>query len=192
MTPTSSQRARQIETWFYDNQDGEFSVLPAEHPSSIFGDRIRSRTVIYTTKAPCVIRNLPALGVESPIMVVGRDGLPMPTDLIHLTSSSIGAARYFLGDADPPDLFAFAWLREHVAIAWLGVNEEWLKRNPTSDRALLEIAMSEAERLSLCRMPELCPDCRDLIGPCCAAALDRGFKIELEGVVIGLSSRPDV
>ncbi len=33
---------------------------------------------------------------------------------------------FFLGDADPPDLLTFAWLRAHTSIAYLGVNDQFL------------------------------------------------------------------
>ena len=86
---------------------------------------------------------------------------------------------------------AFAWLREHAAIGWLGVNDELLNRNPDLDCASLEIAMSDAEKQAMHALSDLCPDFRDLLGPHCSATLDLGFKIELERAMMNLYSRRD-
>ena len=190
MTPTASNRVRQIESWFHDHEDGEFVVVPSERPSSLVGDRSVSRTVIYTTKVLALGRNLRAFDVAPPILLVGRYGLPISTDLIHLNGLPAGTHCYFAGDADPPDLMAFAWLREHAPIGWLGVSDELLNRSPTADRSWMEIPMSDAENQAVRKLPGLCPDYRDLVGPHCSATLDRGFKIELEGAMINLGSRP--
>jgi hypothetical protein len=190
VTPTSSNRVREIESWFHDHEDGEFVVAASEHGASVEGDSAAAQTVIYTTKVHCLSHNLHALHVAHPVMIVGRYGLPVSADLIHLDAVPVGTRCYFLGDADPPDLLAFAWLREHAAIGWLGVNDKMLNQSPASDHASLEIAISEAEKQTLRVLPDLCPDFRDLLGPYCCGRLDRGFKIELEAAMINLGSRP--
>jgi hypothetical protein len=154
------------------------------------GDPSAPRTVIYTSKLRCLGHHLRALDVAHPVMIVGRYGLPTSTDLVYLDALPVSANCYFLGDADPPDIMGFAWLREHARIGWLGVSDELLNRNPASNPASLEIAMSEAEIQAMRTMPDLCPDFRDLLGSHCSATLDRGFKIELEAAMINLSSRP--
>ena len=163
--------------------------LPTIAPAS-WAILLPLRTVIYTTKVHCLDHHLHALDVAHPVMIVGRYGLPVSPDLIHLDALPVGTRCYFLGDADPPDILAFAWLREHAAIGWLGVNDKLLNQSPASDRALLEIAMSEAEKQTMRMLPDLCPDFRDLLGPYCSKTLDRGFKIELEAAMINLGSRP--
>ncbi len=191
MTPTSSNRVRVIESWFHDHEDGEFVVAASDHRSSVVGDSSAARTVIYTTKVHCLSHSLHALDVAHPVMIVGRYGLPVSGDLNHLDALPVGTCCYFLGDADPPDILAFAWLREHAAIGWLGVNDKLLNQSPASDRASLEIAMSEAEKQTMRVLPDLCPDFRDLLGPYCSGTLDRGFKIELEAAMINLGDRPE-
>jgi len=191
VTPTSSNRVRAIESWFHDHEDGEFVVAASEHRSCVVGDSSAARTVIYTTKVRCLNQNLDALDLAHPVMIVGRCGLPVSSDLIHLDALPIGTRCYFLGDADPPDLLAFAWLREHAAIGWLGVNDKLLDQSSASDRASLEIAMSEAEKQTMRMLPDICPDFGDLLGPYCSRTLDRGFKIELEAAMINLGSQPD-
>lgn len=188
MTPRSSNRAREIEAWFYDHQDGEFVVLPSAHPSSIEGHPTTSRTVLYTTKGHCLAHKLRPLGVAHPVTIVARYGMPGPNDLLHFDGLPVGATCCFLGDADPLDILAFAWLREHCAIGWLGVNDEFLSRIATQDQAPPEIPMSEAEKQAMHALADLCPDYRDLVGPRCSATLDRGFKIELEAAIINLNA----
>ena len=188
---TSSNRVREIECWFHDHEDGEFVVAASDHRSSVMGDSSAARTVIYTTKVHWLDHNLHALDVVHPVIIVGRYGLPVSSDLIHLDALPVDTRCYFLGDADPPDILAFAWLREHAAIGWLGVNDKLLNQGPASVRGSLEIAMSEAEKRTMRMLPDLCPDFRDLLGPYCSRTLDRGFKIELEAAMINLGSRPE-
>jgi hypothetical protein len=186
-----SNRDREIECWFHDHEDGEFVVAASDHRSSVVGDSTTARTVIYTTKFHCLGHNLHALDVAHPVMIVGRYGLPVSSDLIHLNALSVDTCCYFLGDADPPDILVFAWLREHAAIGWMGVSDNLLNQGQASDGASREIAMSEAEKRTMRMLPEFCPDFRDMLGPYCSRTLDRGFKIELEAAMINLGIRPD-
>ena len=165
MMPTSSKRGREIESWFRKHGDGEFVIMPPEHGSIVLGDRAASRTIIYTTKLSCLAQNLHAFDVAHPVMMLGRYGLPLATDLSHLDGTPFGMRYHFLGDADPPDILAFAWLREHVAIGWLGVNDALLNGSQNSADVLTALPMSEAERASMQVLPTLCPDFRDLLGP---------------------------
>jgi hypothetical protein len=192
VTPTSSNRIREIESWFHDHEDGEFVVASSAHSCTVVGDFSTSRTVIYTTKVDCLRQNLRAFDVAHPVTIVGRYGLPVSTALVHLDGSPAGANCHFVGDADPPDILAFAWLREHVPIRWLGVNDELVNRNPAFERVSLEITMSDSEKQAMRTLPNLCPDFRDLLGPHCSATLDRGFKIELEAAMVNLIPRPGV
>ncbi len=139
MTPTSNNRVREIESWFLDHEDGEFVVASSAQLSTVVGDFSTSRTVIYTTKVACLRQNLKAFDVAHPVTIVGRYGLPVSTDLVHLDGSPAGANCHFVGDADPPDILAFAWLREHVPIRWLGVNDDLVNQNRAFERVSLEI-----------------------------------------------------
>jgi hypothetical protein len=56
MVESSATRIDQIESWFRKQDDGEFSVLPSEQPSTQTGDLTNARTIVYTTKRHCVPR----------------------------------------------------------------------------------------------------------------------------------------
>ncbi len=43
------------------------------------------------------------------------------------------------------------------------------------------IAAPDAERETVGKLPQFCPDFRELLGEYCSSLLDDGFKIELEG-----------
>lgn len=173
----------EIESWFRDHEDGEFVVLLSKHPSTVIGDRSAPRTVVYTTKPSFLARHLQRFDLAHPVLIVGRPGLPQSTDLAHLERSPVVTNCFFLGDADPPDILIYAWLREHVAIGWLGVRDELLDRVPSTDRPRMQIPMSDAEKQTMRVLPDLCPDFRGLLGPYCSSALDRGSKIELEAAM---------
>jgi len=182
VTSAADEIATAIEIWFQNHEDGEFAVLPSEHSSTVVGDRSASATVVYTTKPRCLIPNLDVFRFPRGATIVGRYGLPLPADLVLLSRQMHGNHHSFVGDADPPDIMIFAWLRAHVAIEWRGVCDELLNHTRIEDRSPIEIPMSEAETESLGVLAQLCPDFRQLIGSECSAALDRGFKIELEGL----------
>jgi len=181
---------REIESWFHEYEDGEFVTVSSDNWSRLTGSHAAPRTLIYTTKIHCLGQDLRALDVAHPVMIVGRYGLPRTADLTHFDTLRSGAGCYFLGDADPPDILAFAWLREHAAIHWLGVNDELLKQRSDSAGDLLEIVMSDSEKQAMRLLPNWCPDFRDLLGLHCSGALDRGFKIELEAAMLYPNPRP--
>jgi len=102
--------------------------------------------------------------------------------LIQGSSPSIDGI--FVGDADPPDILVFSWLREYVPIRWHGVNDEFLVRHGNRDYGGIRIPLSDAERETVRKLPQFCPDFRELLGEYCSSLLDDGFKIELEGAII--------
>ena len=183
MTPTSRNPVEAIETWFRAHEDGEFGILPPDHASALRGERRAARTIIYTTKPHCLSRIISLSGFPQPIAMIGRYGLPATTDLAFFDDLAERASCVFVGDADPPDILVFAWLKEHIPIAWSGVNDEWLLPRDKCDLAAISIPMSNAEKSTVPELSSFCPGFRDMLGECCSSLLDSGFKIEVEGAI---------
>ncbi len=188
----SMNRLNQIESWFHEHQDGEFGILPADHASLRVGDSQTASTVVYTTKPHCLslIARIPTLA--QPVAGIGRSGLPLRSDAHFLgNQSDPRASLLFLGDADPPDLLVFAWLREHVAIRWFGVSDSFLRLCGNLGNREILIKSADSEKSTVLRLPDLCPDYRELLGDYCSSALDRGSKIELEGAMMDRNQASD-
>ena len=183
MTRSAETRIALIEAWFRAHEDGEFCEYPSDHMSVLTGDHFNARTVIYTTKSHC-IPQLHGLTLEAPVATIGRYGLPNSLDLALLSNHATSVNRVFIGDADPPDLLVFSWLREHVPILWYGVNDDFLIRHDHRTFDGVQIALSDSERETVQKLPQLCPDFRELLGKTCSSLLDDGFKIELEGAIM--------
>ena len=184
MTRSSAGRIKSIESWFRENEDGELCELPIDYLSARTGDHFNARTVMYTTKSHCLPRVRGLGNFEAPIATIGRYGLPSSHDLPLIQGSSTVINRIFMGDADPPDILVFSWLREHVPICWHGVNDEFLVRHGNRDCEGIRIQLSDAERETVKKLPQYCPDYRDMLGEYCSSLIDDGFKIELEGAII--------
>lgn len=184
MTRSSASRIRSIESWFRANEDSQFCEYPSDHRSVQTGHHSDARTIIYTTKNHCLPRIRGLTKLEPPIATVGRYGLPSSHDLPLIQGSSPSIDRIFVGDADPPDILVFSWLREYVPIRWHGVNDEFLVRHGNRDYGGIRIPLSDAERETVRKLPQFCPDFRELLGEYCSSLLDDGFKIELEGAII--------
>jgi hypothetical protein len=185
MVDSSATRIDQIESWFRMHDDGDFSVLPSDHPSSQIGNFANARTIIYTTKRHCVARIKGLSQFGEPIATIGRYGLPIRGDLPLLRGSV--QSPIFIGDCDPPDLMIFSWLREHLPIVWHGVNDQFLDIHGNRDFAWIRIKMSESESEATRLLQDLCPDYRQLLGHYCSSLLDAGFKIEVEGAILDRS-----
>ncbi len=181
--PISSQIVESIEDWFRCHDDGQFSANTKRVRSTRIGNCELAATIIYTTKHLYLSR---VKGIESlpqPIATIGRYGLPINDDLWFVRGSTKLSTRIFIGDADPPDILVFAWLREHFPIEWHGVNDEFLKHHGNRDRDSITIRMSQNELASIPNLKRLCPDFRDLLGEYGSSLVDGGFKIELEGAI---------
>lgn len=144
-------------------------------------------TVIYTTKHLCLSRISGIAEFQQPVVTIARYGLPINDDLPFLHGSSPSVDRVFIGDADPPDILVFSWLREHLPIVWHGVNDEFLIRHGNRGDEGIRIRMSDAERETIPNLLCFCPDFRELLGEYCSSLLDGGFKIEVEGAIIDRS-----
>ena len=89
MVESSATRIDQIESWFRKHDDGEFSVLPSEQPSTQTGDLTNARAIVYTTKWHCVPRIKGFSQFGEPIAMIGRYGLPLLADLPLLLGSEL-------------------------------------------------------------------------------------------------------
>jgi hypothetical protein len=180
MNANSEGLVADIENWFRQHEDGEFSIVPQEVPSVCVGDRSAACTLVYTTKQHCLSRI--ELGeLVQPVAILGRYGLPRRGDLDWLCGGNV--CRLFLGDADPPDLLVFAWLREHVSIQWAGVSDEFFNARGYDRDPTIQIQLADSELAAVTQLVRLCPDYHELLGEFTSSLLDRGAKIELEGAL---------
>ena len=182
MSKDTRSRVIEIESWFRSHENGEFCVMPMERASIWDGSTNEAKTIIYTTKHHCLPRIKGLSELPPPVATISRGGLPVADDLRRLNGQA--QTRIFIGDADPPDLLAFAWLREHVPFAWHGVNDAFLNRHATRDLDCIRIKLSTDEQETVPQLGRFCPDYRELLGEYCASLIDAGFKIELEGAII--------
>lgn len=181
--PNLNFRLARIEEWFYRGEDSDFTVLPSTVPSQLLGNFELANTIIYTTKQHCLSR-IPGISESpNPIASVGRYGLPVLVDLPLFRGNSV--TRLFIGDADPVDLLVFSWLREHVPFVWYGINDLFLEKHGTQDISQIHLRLSESEGLVRPHLQAICPDYRELLGPYCSSLIDNGYKIELEGAIMG-------
>lgn len=181
--PNLNSHLPRIEEWFKRSDDSDFAVLPTSIASQLEGNFELAQTIIYTTKQHCLSRILGISELPNPIASVGRYGLPAFADLRLFRRNSV--TLLFIGDADPVDLLVFSWLREHVPFAWYGINDLFLEKHGTRDTSLIHLQLSESERLVRPHLDAICPNYRELLGPYCSALLDNGYKIELEGAIMG-------
>ncbi|MEE8451208.1 MAG: hypothetical protein V3R99_04805 [Thermoguttaceae bacterium] len=184
MSTSPNKLAESIEAWFRDHNDGEFVALPDDYALAVHGNLRKARTLVYTTKPQCLFPLPEYFSFVEPVTIVGRYGLPLSGDLAQLCEVDTQAARVFIGDADPPDLLVFAWLKSYIPIEWRGISDALLQRLERTDLLSIAIPMSDAEKSTVAVLTTFCPEFRVLLGPQCSALLDRGFKIELEGATL--------
>jgi hypothetical protein len=94
----------------------------------------------------------------------------------------------FLGDMDPVDLLVYAWLRASLRprqVVHLGINDAFLSRLRTTSTEAVSVPCVPAERNSLDLLKQVFPDVGATIGPKCIALLERGEKLELDGMLGG-------
>ena len=103
-----------IEDWFHSHEDGEFGVQPASCASMRVGQSSDATTIIYSTKQYCLPRITDVVDPQQAVAKIARYGLPIHDDLPFIHGSSPAVNRVFIGDADPPDILVYSWLREHL------------------------------------------------------------------------------
>ena len=181
MTSSSHDRVARIEAWFHSYHDGKFTILSDDERFKYFGEVEQAETVAYFAKSHCRSCHEFTPEIVHPLAIVARYGPPRSDDLTVPRAGS--AKRLFFGDADPVDLFIYAWLREHMPIDWYGVNDRFLHLDSTNHLSPYHIRLSESETAAVAILPDVISEYRELLGPYCSSLLDRGFKIELEGEI---------
>jgi hypothetical protein len=174
----------QIRDWFakHDGEDGDFFISSRGHPFSVVPPRDTTETVVYCTKQHCILTLFHDLCDEPSFAAILRSGLPSEAEADWL-GAIVGSRRFlFLGDADPADLLIFAYLRERVAIKYLGLTDELFFQCgvPLGDN--LTIAMSESELAASSLMSECFVDLQTELGKWCSGLLRSGHKVELEAL----------
>ncbi len=115
--------------------------------------------------------------------MIGRCGLPSEGDLEWIRQLTAGKELLFLGDMDPLDLLIFAWYRAIMypqRIRFLGVNDELLRYANVPEAYYLPFEPVEYECIKFLR--DLIPDVSDIVGQQCDKVLQRGKKVELDGI----------
>ncbi|MGN6547191.1 MAG: hypothetical protein ACTHK7_19215 [Aureliella sp.] len=176
--------AAEIETWFQQCVDGEFTLATTAIPLIHSGMPVTAQSIVYCTKPHCLGRLRILERLPAPYAVIGRYGLPLGDRLDEVWGTTLGS--YFVGDADPVDLFIFAWLRAQRDLQWIGLSDDFLLGQNTDQLNRITVPLSKAEADAVARLPLVCPDYRELLGPYCSSLLDSGCKIELEGAIITL------
>lgn len=142
-----------------------------------------SDRVLFTTKPVSVLGALSRRNGKLPWGLVGRYGLPNDNDLKWLSSLAACHGLTFLGDAAPCDLLVFAWLRSHMDISFLGLNDRLLDACGVSPDARMVVTLAKSESDAMSLMRDIVPDLVTLLGPTCCDILNAGGKLELEALI---------
>ena len=171
-----------IRDWFATHEDGDFFIAPRSQSLSVAPPHTTADTVVYCTKQHCLSRLIPGAGDPPSFGAVLRCGLPSDADVGAL-ASIVGKRRLlFLGDADPPDLLIFSWLRERIDIHYLGVSDELLRRCSVELSDHLSIPLSDTEAAAMPLVLKSGVDLQSQLGAWCSSWLTSGKKIELEAL----------
>jgi hypothetical protein len=179
--------ARRIESWFARHAgDGEFQCGQRTFPYTVIEPPRAAGNIIITTKPHSVLAIIERCGVQDRVGLIGRYGLPDAADLDWICRIAGQRRLLFLGDMDAVDLLVFAWLAAHLGgrrVIHMGINDALLITHRMRPLRRLLIECSTSERKSLALLNRVFPTFADIVGPRCAAMLERGEKMELEAVV---------
>jgi hypothetical protein len=173
-----------IRDWFEQNDDdGDFCIAPRSLPFDVVPPGRATDAVLYSTKPHPILKLLHELDDEPPFAAVLRYGLPSSeTDIVWL-ASTVGSRRLvFLGDADPADLLIYAWLRERLAIEYIGLSDTLLEKCGVPLKSDLTIEMKRSELSAMPLVSQHLGDLTSILGPWCAGLFVAGRKIELEAL----------
>jgi hypothetical protein len=165
--------------------DSEFSLLERIYSYTVIGPPSDHSRIIYTTKSQAVVRALGECGDWHNLGMIGRYGLPNDHDAAWIRAVVGPRELLFLGDMDPPDLMIFAWLRERlhpIRVTHLGINDTYLDQLQVVVPKNFMIKLGPSEKKSLPILRRVLPDMANILGPRCAAILNKNLKIELEAV----------
>lgn len=157
---------------FYTAEKGDLvSVIP---PTSI------TDTVLYCTKRHCVGTLISKLDGQPSFAAILRGGLPLNEEVDWLRAT-VGLRRFlFLGDADSADLLIFAWLRQHMPVHYVGLNDKILGQCGVQIADNMTIRLGDSEMAALPLVTRCLSDLPGLLGEHCSGLLSSGRKVELE------------
>jgi hypothetical protein len=181
-----------IRRWFLEHEDGDFVVPPRDHPYSVVPPSSPSQTIIYTTKPRSLLAPLTDRDAASTYGVIGRCGLPSESDVHWLRRVADGFNLLFVGDADPPDLLVFSWLRSRMSLSFRGLNDTLLKECGVALGDHITIRHSPGEAAAMPLAVQCIPDWESLLGPDCTTLMKSGWKIETEALISFATVKPDV
>ena len=180
-----------IRKWFADFEDGEF-VQHSGYPYVLVPPSPSSPNFLYTTKPDGILSKVALCPEYSSFGVIGRYGLPDDDDVIWLNTAAGGRQILFVGDADPPDLLIFSWLRSRMNISFRGVNDTLLKQCGVDLSQHITIRHSPTEAAAVPLVIQYLPDFEKLLGSDCAALFKSGRKIEVEALINFATVEPQV
>ncbi len=181
-----------IEEWFRQcGDDIEFVRGERADAYMVIGPSETKATTIYVyaTKPSCVLEAKWKYPNFDGVGIISRTGLPNTSDASWIRDLLGQHELMFLGDMDPVDLMVFAWLRahlDHTQMTYLGISDSYLNQLRVVLPQTFIMSCAPSEQASLSFLGTVLPDFRELVGPDCAALLDKGCKIELEAVASSL------
>ncbi len=166
--------------------DGEFSLGSKDLPYFVIGPADGDGRIIYTTKPTTAVAALRKCGALESVGWIGRYGLPSTKDLTWISDILKGNILLFLGDMDPVDLLAFAWLRGHLSanrVEYIGVSDAFWGLLEASSVQPMTMPCSPSECDALELLKDVFPDFCSKIGARSTELLEQGRKIELEAIL---------
>src|SRR4051812_43254009 len=172
---------------------------PGLSPAELWIGADSPRRIVYLTKLAIHRRVVEMFRPMAPIVIYGYGGLPSTAFCQNLraTWQFFRIPVFFLGDLDPGDLTVLLALargnsqlrsgRRGVTMSYLGVGDRLLdcfRRRLSAARfkaAVLDMGQDELRHYRLLR--EVFVGMEEVIGPESVRFLDRGKKIEIEGLL---------
>ncbi|MCA9234028.1 MAG: hypothetical protein KDA44_01055 [Planctomycetales bacterium] len=176
--------SHQLRNRIADIDGGELTGLPStHHPYAVVFPAPQARVIVYTTKFEATRQLLAFANAATPLGIIGRYGLPRDKDIEGFVAIAHDLPIYFLGDCDPFDLLVFTWLRQHLAIQFLGVSDAVVAALGVAVTERITIALPDQEKRAIPLLREVSSDLEGFVGPNCARMLQDNRKLELEALV---------
>jgi hypothetical protein len=156
----------EIHRWFVDHDgDGDWAVLPRDHPYSVVPLPRASSPILYTTQPNSMLATWSHIPIDFQCGGIARYDLPAEGDLSWLRSCVSSHACVFVGDPDLCDLLVFAWLRYRLGVSYRGLSDSLLERYGVVLDNRFTIALCNAELSAMSLVIEHLPDYAALLGP---------------------------
>jgi hypothetical protein len=170
-----------LRRWFSDLQDGEFVAFDSSFPYEFVAPANDDGVLLYCTKPRTVLSMFKPV-IAADVGMMGRPGLPDRRDMTFLRRMIERSPVVFLGDLDPPDLLIYAWMRSQLPdLRYFGIGDRFFQAVGAPPNETLLISHSSSERDAMKAFSSVFDEMKGVVGPTCAAILDRERKIEIEG-----------